>query len=455
MTSVLRIVDIAAMGVLGLFFLLLALFSLSERRYRAAVVSALLLTANGIFWIMLIYWLAIGWVVWVNLAIIILGAVFAALSLMSWFPSRREGREVSGAERYDERDQMFARNNLRNHPGLREKYYRDNPDRESIDREILRLPEFGQPGHTYYHRYATPVYQAAFEFIERSIPVSSGEPAPEKREIDPEKLKEYITDAAIFYGACDVGFTPIRDYHLYSRAGRHAEGWGEEISTDHRTAIVIALRMDIDMIKEAPTGRVIQESFRKYVEAAKVSDIIAAYIRQFGYRARAHNDANYQTLCVPLAVDAGLGELGRMGVLIHRKYGPLVRLAVVTTELELSVSPSVDLHIEDFCMICRKCSDNCPTSAISGGDEPVSRGFRHWSVSQEECYRFWKKIGTDCGVCLSVCPYSKPDSFIHRLVRFYISRNRLNQRIALLFDDLLYGRRKKINKKNPEKIFPR
>jgi hypothetical protein len=40
-----------------------------------------------------------------------------------------------------------------------------------------------------------------------------------------------------------------------------------------------------------------------------------------------------------------------------------------------------------------------------------------------------------------VCPYTKPDTFVHRLVRFYISRNPFNQRLALFLDDLFYGRR--------------
>jgi reductive dehalogenase len=212
--------------------------------------------------------------------------------------------------------------------------------------------------------------------------------------------------------------------------------------------------MRVDMIKNAPTSSVLQESARKYVEAAKISNILAGYIRKFGYQARAHNDANYDILCVPLAVDAGLGELGRTGLLMHRSLGPCVRLAVVTTELDLPASRvSKSLHMENFCRICKKCADNCPSGSICHGDEPVSRNIRHWSIVQEKCFSYWKTMGSDCGLCISVCPYTKPDTLIHRLVRHYISRNRFNQKIALFMDDLLYGRRKKIARKNPKKIF--
>ncbi|MCK5878819.1 MAG: hypothetical protein KAH24_03505, partial [Holophagae bacterium] len=79
---------------------------------------------------------------------------------------------------------------------------------------------------------------------------------------------------------------------------------------------------------------------------------------------------------------------------------------------------------------------------------PVSRGFAHWSVDQESCYTFWRKIGTDCAICIRSCPFSKPDTLIHRVVRGYIRRNPVNQRLALLGDDLFYGRKLKIPTRN-------
>jgi len=85
---------------------------------------------------------------------------------------------------------------------------------------------------------------------------------------------------------------------------------------------------------------------------------------------------------------------------------------------------------------------------LNPGSSPV-----HWSIQQEKCFSYWKTTGSDCGVCISVCPYTKPNTLIHKFVRFYISRNILNQKIALFMDDLLYGRTKTIPKTNPEKIF--
>ena len=64
------------------------------------------------------------------------------------------------------------------------------------------------------------------------------------------------------------------------------------------------------------------------------------------------------------------------------------------------------------------------------------------------------KIGSDCAACIRACPYTKPDTLLHRLVRFYVSRNPLNQRLALWLDDLFYGRKRKISPANPRVIFP-
>ncbi|HMA77037.1 MAG TPA: 4Fe-4S dicluster domain-containing protein [Candidatus Krumholzibacteriaceae bacterium] len=453
MIEILKLLNLISLAGIGLFFFFLGVTSLLEKEFRAALLSAAFLISCIILWLLLDQFSDIGWIRLCNAAGLALLAVFGIVSLFRFFPGSGEERDISRAARYDERDNIFSRSNLWDHPHLMEEYYKDKPRLKEIDGEIRGRPGFGSSKHTYFDYYSTPCFISAFEYLEKTIPASRGVPAQEKKKIDKKKFTEAITEMAKFYGASDAGFTSLKGYHLYSHRGRHADGWGEEITNTHKTAIVIVAPMNVEMFKKAPSNSVIQESARKYVETAKISNLIASYIRTFGYGARAHNDANYETLCVPLAVDAGLGELGRMGLLVHKRYGPSVRLAVVTTELELPGSKRKDFHIESFCKFCKKCSDNCPTGSISGGSEPESRGFKHWSIDQEKCFSYWRKIGSDCGICLAVCPYSKPDNLMHRLVRFYISRNILNQRVALFFDDLMYGRKKKKPKKNPEKIF--
>jgi hypothetical protein len=59
----------------------------------------------------------------------------------------------------------------------------------------------------------------------------------------------------------------------------------------------------------------------------------------------------------------------------------------------------------------------------------------------ESCYKYWRSAGTDCAICLAVCPYSKPDTPYHRILRFFIKRNAPARRLAFFLDDVLYGKR--------------
>ncbi|MBT3176254.1 MAG: 4Fe-4S dicluster domain-containing protein [Desulfobacula sp.] len=435
----------------SLFLMVLSLSFFREKEIRAGVTALVSFILNSVFWGLLLTSMDTGQTL--NIFIVSLLGLFGIISLIRFFPGRPKERDTSKAVQYDERDNMFARNNIQHHPELMKQYYALRPEKKSIDHQIHQKPEFGEKEQVFHDQYTVPGYQAAFEYLERSIPLSVGNVSEQKASIDPVQLCKTIRDLSIFYGACDVSFLRLKPHHYYSHKGRHAENWGSKTDQNHKTAIAIVVPMRVEMIKKAPTSSVLQESAQKYVEAAKISNILAGYIRNFGYPARAHNDANYDTLCVPIAVESGLGELGRMGIFMHRVFGPCVRLAIVTTDLELpdSVCPK-PLYMENFCKICKKCADNCPSGSVSHGDEPYSRNLRHWSINQEKCFSYWKTIGSDCGLCISVCPYTKPDTIVHRFVRFYISRNVLNQKIALFMDDLLYGRHRKIARTNPVNI---
>jgi reductive dehalogenase len=184
------------------------------------------------------------------------------------------------------------------------------------------------------------------------------------------------------------------------------------------------------------------ETCRGYIECAKIAQLVARYIRALGYHARAHIDANYRLMCVPVAVDAGLGELSRMGYLVTDRYGPRVRLSIVTTSLPMAADRPVNLGVRDFCTKCRKCASNCPAGAIPKGNElSDTRGTAKWVINPEACYGYWRRSGTDCGICMRVCPFSRPPTPIHNLVRFLLRRNVLARRLAAAGDELIYGKR--------------
>jgi reductive dehalogenase len=200
--------------------------------------------------------------------------------------------------------------------------------------------------------------------------------------------------------------------------------------------------MDHRMMQSAPKGSAIMESGQQYLESGRIAVQMAHFIRRLGYEARAHIDGNYEVVCPLVAHDAGLGELGRMGLLMTPKLGPRVRIAVVTTNLPLEIDEAKNEYsVIDFCTKCKKCADACPSQAISFDDQKDIDGVVRWQINQEACFTYWATIGTDCGRCISVCPYSHPDNFLHTMVRAGLKNSSVFRSVALELDDLLYKRK--------------
>ncbi|HBF43951.1 MAG TPA: reductive dehalogenase, partial [Desulfobacteraceae bacterium] len=63
--------------------------------------------------------------------------------------------------------------------------------------------------------------------------------------------------------------------------------------------------------------------------------------------------------------------------------------------------------------------------------------------NDETCFEYWGKVGTDCNVCMKVCPWSHARTFPHRLIVAMISRNHLARRIFSIMDDIFYGKKPK------------
>ena len=182
---------------------------------------------------------------------------------------------------------------------------------------------------------------------------------------------------------------------------------------------------------------------------AFTAGLLAHYIRGLGYKAIACGN---DTACsIPIAIDAGLGELARNGLLITPTFGPRVRLAKVITDLPLFPDRPIEFGVWEFCLKCEKCADKCPSKSIAFG-KPTDKqnnisnreGILRWPINAETCLAFWAKNGTDCANCIRTCPFNKPAGRLHDLVRWGISKTpRLNN--LFLWGDDFFGYGKKGN----------
>ena len=137
-----------------------------------------------------------------------------------------------------------------------------------------------------------------------------------------------------------------------------------------------------------------------------------------------------------MAVDAGIGELGRFGYVITDKMGPRARIFACTTDMPLVPDKPIGLGVEEFCEGCLKCAQACPSKSIPMGDMSVHNGIKRWKLDDESCFDFWGKIGTGCSVCMAICPYSRPNKGIHRLVRYLPP---LARKLFPHVDNIIYG----------------
>jgi ferredoxin len=371
--------------------------------------------------------------------LLLTGAAALALAIPSG--KKRITEDDTPRNRIDERDIMFSRNLLEPGSARFEEYYAANPEKRAGDDEFRALPGLLAEGSTMYDPYAYAAAEATEATVEYLRPLAEGEVASKRTAKDPAEATEFIRGWALKLGAISVGVTELRDYHMYSTVGR-GDQYGRPVELNHDYAIAFTTEMSKEMVAGAPKASIVMESYQQYLATGAIAIQIAKLIRGLGYSARAHVDGNYRVVCPLVARDAGLGEIGRMGLLMTPELGPRVRLAVVTTEMPLVADErSFDYTMIDFCARCRKCAEICPAQAIPSGDREMIDGVRRWQIDQEACFTLWCQMGTDCGRCVSVCPYSHPDNLLHNLVRLAVRNSSLFRGLAIKLDDLFYGKR--------------
>jgi ferredoxin len=435
-------IAVFSLRMLGIIILLgfvgFGVISHFEKERRAARVAV----ATAMGW--LLFWAAAAApqpipliVFW---SLILLGAV---LLILFYLPigENPPGKDIPKS-RFDEREIMFARDRLQ--PGSPEyqAYYEMHPDHESEDNKTRVKPGL----LSLESKFANPFQFASVEgsfFLTKSLadavdgPVSSA-----VKMLPPKKMTAYVKDLARFYGAAEVGVTLLQPYHVYSHIGRGSGVYGAPLSVEHKFAIAFTVEMDFEMVGTSPQPPTSMETGKQYVESARVAVQLAAAIRALGVPARAHIDGNYRVIAPLVARDAGLGEIGRMTILMTLRQGPRVRLGVVTTNLEMVPDHRApNQAVIDFCTICEKCAHVCPSRSIPLGPQQEIDGAMRWKLNPDTCFRYWAVAGTDCSRCMATCPFAHPDTFSHNFIRWGIVRSGFFRRVALWMDDLFYGKK--------------
>ncbi|MBD3378731.1 4Fe-4S dicluster domain-containing protein [candidate division KSB1 bacterium] len=320
-----------------------------------------------------------------------------------------------------------------------------HPRQRAVLERWQKLPGLFSENAVYYDSSRFRSANAAFELTASLRKYTDGE-ISFKQNHDPVKNTEYLKNWILSLDALSVGVTELKPYHLYSHVGRGKE-YGQPVTLKHTYALVFTVEMRKKRMDAAPYAPTIVESANRYLQSATIAIQVADWIRKQGFPARAHIDGDYRVICPLVGRDAGLGELGRTGLLMTPIVGPRVRLAVVTTDMPLIPERQYrDPSMIEFCKICKKCAENCPSKAIPFDDMQVIGGVKRWQIDSNACFSYWCSAGTDCGICMRVCPFSHPDHFTHSFIKSALRHSLFLHKPALLMDNLFYGKRPKAKK---------
>ena len=258
---------------------------------------------------------------------------------------------------------------------------------------------------------------------------------------DPARNSRIVKRAARFFGAALTGICKLDRRWIYTNGFRlpSCEVFDIDVADEYAYVINVAIEMDYDQYRLLPTYLGSAETGFGYSKMAITAGLLAQFLRHLGVKAIP--SGNDTAMSIPYAIQAGLGELGRNGLLITRPYGPRVRLCKIFTNLPLQCDEPGEFGVKEFCDVCRQCAAQCPGRAIAQGERTAegcnisnAPGPLKWYVDGEKCYSFWTRSRCECGACIRVCPFNKPKGRLHDAARGVIERFPKLDRLLLKAD---------------------
>ena len=256
--------------------------------------------------------------------------------------------------------------------------------------------------------FKTPQAQTYVQLIGSMVPHQDGPVAEEIAQdtVDPDRNADAVKAFAHHLGGDMVGVCEVPEYAWYSH-----DGAGRPITPRHRYAVVILLDQGYETMEGASGDDWVSgaQSMRAYMRGGQIAGILAEHLRSLGHSARSHTNVDSEVLHIPLVLEAGLGEMSRIGELVLNPFvGPRFKSVVVTTDMPLTPDRKIDFGLQDFCQKCTKCARECPCGAIPFGDKIMFNGYETWKPDVEKCtkYRLGNLKGSACGRCMKTCPFN-------------------------------------------------
>ena len=189
-----------------------------------------------------------------------------------------------------------------------------------------------------------------------------------------------------------IAYIPVNENYIF-----------KDLKVYGKHAIILGMEMKWDKIKTAPSAICEIEVFRLYKVLGDVTIKLTEYLKEQGYKSEAHHPFGGKLLYGPHVVAAGLGIMGRNGLIITPEYGPRQRWSIITTDAEIPKTPKRNLNeLEEFCKGCGLCVERCKGGAVH--KEPIYKDkgiITH--IDRSKCIASILD-NNYCSYCLRICP---------------------------------------------------
>jgi epoxyqueuosine reductase QueG len=108
------------------------------------------------------------------------------------------------------------------------------------------------------------------------------------------------------------------------------------------------------------------------------------------------------------ATSAGLGWIGKNGLLINHGHGPRLSLATVLTDARIRPDDPIE---HSLCGDCMLCVEHCPSQAITGAvwsrSAPFAELVRLTACRSHKETKRLTEGKPNCGLCINICPHGR------------------------------------------------
>lgn len=251
------------------------------------------------------------------------------------------------------------------------------------------------------------------------------------------QLKEEIIQASQRIGIDKIGFASAKPFSHLEESLReqrelgHVTGfehpnleerlYPEKIFAEPRSIISIALAYPTKIHGEKPAGKAKRGQFARASWGLDYHTILRDKLVQLIVAIKELTDETVdfkpmvdtgELIDVAVAQRAGLGFIGRNGLLITPEFGSYVYLGEIITNIPFEPDEPMEMQ----CGTCTRCLDFCPTEALLGDGRMNGQRCLSYQTQTKgmmpEPYR--KKIRTviyGCDICQQVCPFNRGKDF--------------------------------------------